>query len=299
MISALAHDLVGADRLSDPADVFEPESLAARFVERRTAPTTAKPVHAPVNVEPCDSTLIGITDAILKSPESLDRRIAESTSSATLIMKLLAVSLFGFVLFGFAMSLVFSSAKMWPQLQPLKVALVKDLSSAMSFTDLPATTSILEPWLNGRAFKLTLAYTIGLIGATGVCLPSLYFYGLLAGVRMTMLDVVMHALKAKATAAIALIGILPVYAAFALGVILFDCAPATRELVFHLGLALPFIAGVAGCQSLYRGFGNLPCDLSPTLQYQRQCFLRRLLMSWSLIFTAVSPVMIHELWASF
>ena len=38
----------------------------------------------------------------------------------------------------------------------------------------------------------------GLIAASGICLPSLYFYALLAGVRMTMVDVVLHTLKSKA-----------------------------------------------------------------------------------------------------
>ena len=106
-----------------------------------------------------------------------------------------------------------------------------------------------------------------------------------------------HALKAKATTAIALVGILPVYAALALGVILFETSDFTRTAVFHFGLALPFIAGIAGCRSLYRGFGELPFEMPAARRVERTCFLRRLVLSWSVIFTAVSPVMIHELWA--
>ena len=39
-----------------------------------------------------------------------------------------------------------------------------------------------------RHWPFWLAF--GLVAASGVCLPSLYFYCLLAGVRMTMVEVV-------------------------------------------------------------------------------------------------------------
>lgn len=278
-------------------DFLEPDSRAQRFarsIASKDVHTTPEPEN---DDKPLEPTVIGITDAILKSPRSLDRAIVDSGTSTVLITRLLLVSMLGFVMFGIAMSLVFSSANMWPKLQPLKVALSTSLANVMAFERLDQDASKITPWLNGRALKLTVAYCLGLVGATGICLPSLYFYGLLAGVRMTMLDVVKHALKAKATTAIALIGILPVYAAFALAVILFDAPELTREFVFHLGLALPFIAGIAGCHSLYRGFGDLPCDLPMARHSTRKCFLRRLVLSWSVIFTAVSPVMIHEIWA--
>lgn len=286
-----------ASTLLDPQVIFEPETFSDPTPNRssRLAPETPEPKAVPA---PLDPSLVGITDAILKSPESLDQAISERGSSSLLVGRLLALSLAGFVLFGIAMSLVFSSADTWPQLLPLKMALKQDLSEVMAFSETAAGTSKLAPWLNGRAFKLIAAYCLGLIGATGICLPSLYFYGLLAGVRMSMRDVVLHALKAKATSAVALVGILPVYAAFALGVILFNAAPTTREFVFHLGLSLPFIAGLAGCKSLYHGFGNLPCDLPLARRGSRICMVRRLVLSWSVVFTAISPVMIHELWAA-
>ncbi len=64
---------------------------------------------------------------------------------------------------------------------------------------------------------LWLAYSLGLVAATGICLPSFYFYGLLAGVKMTFLQVVTHCLKGQAATAIMLIGILPIYVAVAPG----------------------------------------------------------------------------------
>src|SRR5436189_250626 len=70
-----------------------------------------------------------------------------------------------------------------------------------------------ELWTSGGGWRMIVAYSFGLIAATGVCLPSLYFYGLLSGIRLSMLDVVTHAMKAKATTAVALLGILPLYIA--------------------------------------------------------------------------------------
>ncbi len=281
----------------DDLEVIEPSRPASEFVRKFAADRLPSKQVQPTVVEPLDPTLVGITDAILKSPASLDKAITETGHSGQLVPRLLVVSLVGFLMFGIAMSLVFSSADMWPKLLPMKKALTTNLSDVMAFEHTPVGASRMTPWLNGQAFKLMTAYAIGLIGATCICLPSLYFYGLLAGVRMTMLDVVQNALKAKATTAIALVGILPVYAALALGVILFETSDFTRTAVFHFGLALPFIAGIAGCRSLYRGFGELPFEMPAARRVERTCFLRRLVLSWSVIFTAVSPVMIHELWA--
>ena len=130
----------------------------------------------------------------------------------------------------------------------------------------------------------------------GVALPSLYFYCLLAGVRMTMLEVVVHAVKSKATAAVALIGILPIYVAVAMGVLIFDVNAFWLQVTMYVGLALPFIAGFWGTVSLYQGFEPL-CDTMPIERMaNRQCFLRRLVLSWSACYSAIMPVMIYSLW---
>jgi hypothetical protein len=144
---------------------------------------------------------------------------------------------------------------------------------------------------------LIAAYCFGLIAATGVCLPSLYFYGLLSGVKLSMLDVVTHAMKAKATSAVALLGILPVYIALAMGVLIFGWVPdLLREWALWLGFILPFIAGLWGTISLYLGFETLADTLPPERCERRGCFLRRLVVSWAACYTAVSPVMIYTVW---
>ena len=270
------------DDVAPAADVWENE---------RPAPVTP---HS----TPLEPTLLGLAESILKAPERLDLAIQDAELSRVLMPRLLALSTISFVFFGVAMSLVFSSSGTWPELHPLKTALKTSVWDAMIFPKPATGTSQLAPWLNGQAMRLIVAYAVGLIAATGICLPSLYFYGLLSGFRLTMLDVVNHALKAKATTAVALIGILPIYAAVALGIILFDAPGALRSMVFHLGLSLPFIAGLAGTFSLYRGLGRLACTMTRERRRSRECFLRRLVLSWCCVYTAVSPVMIHELWVT-
>lgn len=257
-----------------------------------------RPAPVPPHSIPLEPTMLGLVESILKAPERLNLAIQDVELSRVLMPRLLTLSTIGFVFFGVAMSLVFSSSGTWPELQPLKTALKTSVWDGMVLPKPVSGSSQLAPWLNGQALRLILAYAVGLIAATGICLPSLYFYGLLSGFRLTMLDVVNHALKAKATTAVALIGILPIYAAVALGIILFDAPTVVRSMVFHLGLCLPFIAGLAGTVSLYRGLGSLACTMTRERRRNRECFLRRLVLSWCCVYTAVSPVMIHELWVT-
>jgi hypothetical protein len=157
----------------------------------------------------------------------------------------------------------------------------------------------LAPWLGGDAMVLVGAYAFGLVAASGICLPSLYFYCLLAGVKMSMVDVVVHAVKSKAVAAVALVGILPIYVALAMGVLIFDGRELYLGATLVLGLVLPFIAGIWGTVSLYQGFSQMCDTLPPDCALDRECFLRRLVLSWSGIYSVVMPVMIYSLWEVF
>jgi hypothetical protein len=111
-----------------------------------------------------------------------------------------------------------------------------------------------------------------------------------------MVDVVLTAVKAKAEAAMALIGILPIYVAVAMGAIIFGVAETTVASVLLVGLLLPFFAGLWGTASLYQGFAQLCDTMPPKFAARRECFLRRLVLSWSGIYSAVMPVMIYTIW---
>ena len=238
---------------------------------------------------------LALLELILKDPVQLDRLIRRPEYQTELVPRLLAISLIGFTFFGLAMSLVLSAATVWPHLFPINAVLEGKQGMLLRF-ETGETSSLLSPWLNGNAFRLIAAYAIGLIAATGICLPSLYFYGLLSGVRMTFMDVVIHALKSKAVAAVTLVGILPIYAAFGLAIAIFPLPDVPRDSVLLLGLALPFIAGLSGTYSLYRGLSTLTDTMAADRRIDRECFLQRLVLSWSGVYSAVSPVLIFTLW---
>jgi hypothetical protein len=233
-----------------------------------------------------------IIELILKDRGRLDRLAHVTEQKVDLASRLLAISLIAFALYGLAISLTLYSARLWPQL-----ASSTDWLNGIQtrFVDF-APTSAQSTHVAGRGVRLIVAYSFGLIAASGICLPSLYFYGLLSGLRMTMTDVVVHSLKCTAVAAVALIGILPIYSALALGAIVF---PFLREFVptiLILGLCLPFIGGLWGTRALFVGFANLCHTMPPEFQSQRACFLRRLIFSWCACYTSVAPLMIVTVW---
>ena len=246
--------------------------------------------------EASDLGVMGLVELILKRRERLDRLIREPALAPQLVPRFLAIALVGFVLYGVAMSTVLGAARVWPHLTALPLLWQGSGYWPLQFAPAGAVGNALDPWLDGSAWALIAAYAFGLIAASGICLPSLYFYGLLAGVRMSMLDVVLHTLKAKATAAVALIGLLPIYAAFALAIVIFPVPSFGQTQVFLLGLALPFLAGLWGTWSLYRGFMRLADTLPDDSRGRRVSFLRRLVLAWSACYSAVTPILIFTLW---
>lgn len=270
---------------------LEPELDPIVIVKRPPSAPTLEPLsNAPIRS-------LDLIEYILKQPGTLHRVIRDPKRQSALIPKLLGISLSSFLFFGAAMSLVFASSGTWPMLTRIVTWLDNPRLPLIAFSN--DSTTLISAWMDGSAFALIAAYALGLIAASGICLPSLYFYGLLAGVRMSMMDVVLHTLKSKATAAVALVGILPIYAIVALSTIIFELPASLVHGVFFLGLLLPFIAGLWGTRSLYMGLANL-CDTMPVhRRVKRECFLRRLVLSWSAIYTAITPVMIFTLWELF
>jgi hypothetical protein len=232
-------------------------------------------------VEADEHSTLGMVELLLKNPVRLDHLSRDETRQPEMIPRYLAIALVSYAIFGIVMVLLLNAAPTtaWPRHLGLSAP--------------PAS------WSNFTVLSLPLAYTLGLIAATGICLPSFYFYSLLAGVRMTMLQITGQVLKGKATTALILVGILPIYLAFALGMIIFQLPASTVENYLYLGLILPFLAGLAGMRSIYVGVAGWADTLPPERRCRRACFLRRLTLSWSAVYTAVSPVMIYRLWEFF
>jgi hypothetical protein len=247
------------------------------------------------DTDPGNLTLFGLVELMLKNERLLDRLARSSRLQRELIPRFLAIGLAAYAVFGFTLATFFATAGVWPRLTAIATWLATPGEQLIYFGYSPAD-SLLAHWLDGSAPALAAAFALGLIGAIGVCLPSFYFYGLLAGVRTSMLQVTTLALKGMAASAIALMGALPIYFAFVLALVVFQAPLALVALVCYVGLALPFIAGLWGTRSLYLGFLSLVDTMKPERQTTRACFLRRLLLSWSGCFTAVTPVMIFTLW---
>jgi hypothetical protein len=213
-----------------------------------------------------------LVELMLKDQRRLDTLIREDANATELIPRFLAVALLGFTIFGIAATLIMNVGDSLPSWVPR------------------------VRWSDGTWANLTLAYVLGLVAATGVCLPSFYFYGLLAGVKLSMLQSAAHAVKCLAVTAVVLVGALPIYVAVSLGMIVFSAPPEWLRSTITLGLALPFVAGLWGVKTLFLGFKDLADTLPPGRRAERARFLRRLTVAWAACYTAVTPVMIIWLW---
>jgi hypothetical protein len=226
-----------------------------------------------------ERSVLGLTELLLKDPGRLDRLARDEGRQPVLIPSFLAVGLTSFSLFA--------------------LALVLTLAAAPAAT-LPGILA--GPWAASRtaaAVALWLAYALGFTLTTGVCQPSFYFYALLAGVRVSWLQVTAQVMKGQASTAMMLMGILPVYLAAALGAVVFGAPPDVLRVVLYVGLVLPFVAGLWGVRSIYVGFLGLSDTLPPERRDDRGCWLRRLTAACSTCYTAVGPVMIYTLWGYF
>lgn len=258
----------------------------------------------PVRPEPIDRadadvtnpSLLQLFEMILKGPRRLETIVRRPDLQPQLIPRFLALACLSFMLFGVALAVVIAASGVSPQLTAMQDVIEHD-APLIRFNKVENATILGR---SSAALPIIVAYVFGLIATTGVCLPSLYFYGLLSGVKLSMLDCVSHAMKAKANTAVAMVGILPIYVAISMGALIFrDSLPRVcLEWALWLGFILPFLAGVWGTSSLYRGFAGLADTLPPDRCERRGCFLRRLVASWGACYTAVAPVMIFTIWQS-
>jgi hypothetical protein len=221
-----------------------------------------------------ESTL-GVAELLLKDPARVDRMTRDEARLVELIPRFLALALGSFTIYSLAMSAV------------------------LHFVPAEALPPVIrDHWSGGVAptFSLWAAYTIGMIAASGICLPSFYFFGLLAGVRLSFVQNVAHIVKGIGATSIMLVGLLPVYVAVALGLEVFGASDSWLGYSSYLGLAMPFIAGLWGVRSIHRGFVSLVDTIPEDQRYGRGRFLRRLTLAWAACYTAVTPVMIWTLW---
>jgi hypothetical protein len=257
--------------------------LIGELYDDRPASTPAeeipevRPVEEP-QIAVDEHSLLGLTELLLKEPARVDALAREEARQPELIPRFLAMAFASFSLFALALVLLFNSV---------------DRDALPGF--------LKERWTGsaGPAVSLWLAYTFGLVAATGVCLPTFYFHSLLAGLRISVLQVTGHIMKGKASTSMMLLGILPIYVAIVLGMIVFHSPADVLEGALYLGLFLPFVAGLWGARAICRGVMSLADTLPADRRPGREWFLRWLTLAWAGCYTAVTPVMIYTLWDSF
>ncbi|HTU93132.1 MAG TPA: hypothetical protein VMF69_23830 [Gemmataceae bacterium] len=236
------------------------------------SPSAETPGSPPLPIN--ERSLLGLVELLLKVPARLDEQVRNSVRQAEIIPRLLILALTSFALFALVLALLLLAAE----------------AGAVPF--------FLDNWNGsaGPAFALGLAYPIGMVAAAGICLPAFYFFGLLAGVRISMLQVAAHILKGQAATAVLLLGLTPIYLSVSLGMLIFHAQAEVMTAALAVGLALPFVAGLWGVRSIYVGFLGLADTLPPERRCRRTCFLRRLTAAWAAVYTAVTPVMIWSLY---
>jgi hypothetical protein len=224
---------------------------------------------------------IGLVEMLLKSEDRVDRLNRSPVLQGELFPRFLLISQASTLAYGAMMVLVIN-------LVP-RVALV-----ANGLVPIPPAQ-----WDDLTALALPLSYNLSTVLAACVCLPSFYFYCLLAGVPMTWLQIVSLVGKGMAASAIMLLGILPIYVALVLGLMVFNARPENLHDCVQIGLILPFIAGLWGLRGIYRGIFDLNAQRPLAPYHRRDGFLRRLVVSWAAVYTTVLPVMIYRLWELF
>ncbi len=223
--------------------------------------------QAVADLEP---TLVNLTEMTLKRPDDLRSVSRDEDLQPRVVLNLLLIGLAGIALFSAAFTVILACSP------PL------DWVPRVSLRD----RSILRPMLT---------YTIGMAGALGICLPSFYFYGLLAGVRASMLQVTAISLHALANTGIVLMGLLPIYVGAILALIVAGATEGSLySLMVGIGLLLPFIAGLANLRVMVKGFSDLLRTLPEARAERRAPMVRLLALAWAALYTAVAPV---TLWA--
>ncbi|HWY85533.1 MAG TPA: hypothetical protein VNX28_02350 [Gemmataceae bacterium] len=226
-------------------------------------------------------TTMGLVELLLKQPAGVDELNRQPRRQREMFPRFVLIGETGFVIYAVVM------------------VLVLNLAPSAALTHRPLLPLPSASWEDGSGLGLILAYTLGVLLAACVCLPSFYFYSLLAGVRITWLQITSLVGKGTAANAILLLGILPIYVAVALGLVIFEARVETLELAVNIGLALPFVTGFWGLWSIYTGIVAISENSPYQGQCPRHCFLRRLIFSGAAVYAAVVPVMIYRLWGLF
>lgn len=207
-------------------------------------------------------------DAILRDDIIIDDLVSTPDTLTTTIQKLLALSVFGLMVFG------------------VIVGLVAHLGAT---PDAPLRF-FGEPLRGTPILWMPLTMAGGFLAAIAICLPSFYFYTQLAGLDAPFRLITAQSLRVQARTSVVLLGIAPFYAAWALAPIVgLNIFNSSFNDLLAFGVAIPFLAGFVGLYSIYSSFKRLVHRL-PITHIRRGNILSRLVLCWGAVCMSVAPV---------
>lgn len=210
---------------------------------------------------------------LLRDRDRCDALCAQPDAAARLLPRFIGVAALGIAA--------------WAGVQGLLLSLCVNDLAVPGLTGEPA-------WFT--AGVLFLAYEGGLMGAQVAGLPTFSFYGLMAGFQTHPGRIATESLRARATAAVVLLGLLPVHLAVGLGLVLFFDQPSAVGafwqglLLLGGGMVLPFVAGLAAPGSLVRVFRGLARAAAERPDGERRPMPVLLAVAWSAVFTVMAPL---------
>lgn len=212
-------------------------------------------------------------EILVRDREAGHARCADPDSAAELLPRFVGLGLLGFGAYGAVMGLV-----RW-QLPPVD------------------PYAVWEPWpLAGRYL---LAYAGAFFGTKVAILPTYYFYALLAGIRTHGWRIAIEVMRAQATQAMVVLGLLPLFLAAGLGAAALGSG-GLRQLIVWVGTILPFIAGLPGTAILYASLRRMarqavPED-EPWSPGRRGSMPGLLAVAWTGLFAFMAPVGVWGIW---
>lgn len=168
---------------------------------------------------------------------------------------------------------------------------------AATGTSLPFMTGV----NGGRPGNLSFAfaYSLGIVGAVGICLPSFYFFALQCGFRPSLRNIVVAVAGGQALTSVFLIGILPVFAAVILGVERLSGDSEALAVWTQMGLLLPLVAGLVGAAELHEWFTGLAVTLPAAARARREGVVGFLGLWSTGLYVVVAPVLVYQLLITF
>lgn len=162
---------------------------------------------------------------------------------------------------------------------------------AMDFTEFHDLTA------TQHGLRVFTSYAGAFFGANLAALPTFYFHTLVAGVRTHGWRVSVEVMRAQATQAMVMLGVLPMY--FAAGVGLLQLGlDQTWEAWRGFGFVLPFLCGLPGSIYLMQTFFRLARENPPAPPAQRTAAPALLTLAWCSLFAVMAPVGVVGIWSA-